>query len=252
MEGEVIEGQADEVSTDLTIHPPAVPTNLFRTDSPVQVLERATETANALRDVIRKQHLAVKIEGRWHITVEGWQTLGAMLGITPVCEWTRPVENGWEARVIAQTLDGRTVGAAEAQCLSTEGKPWNKAKDYALRSMAQTRATSKALASVLRFVATLGGYEGTPAEDAEGIPQAQQPKPEPKPAERHRTIEEVSQSSCFALIEKRRSEGMTFDNLALVMGSCGIDAPRARSVKAVKERLAELTDEQLAQLEGEL
>src|SRR5262249_18897895 len=37
--------------------------------------------------------------------------------------------------------------------------------EHALRSMAQTRATSKALGQALRFIVALSGYEGTPAEE---------------------------------------------------------------------------------------
>jgi hypothetical protein len=139
-------------------------TTLFRTDDPVQVLAKATETADALASVLKSRKLTSKIQGRDHVNVEGWQTLGSMLGVTPVCVWTRSLDNGWEARVEARTLDGRVVGAAEAMCTRAE-RTWAKRDDYALRSMAQTRATSKALASPLRFVITLAGYEGTPAEE---------------------------------------------------------------------------------------
>src|SRR4029077_14519396 len=45
------------------------------------------------------------------------------------------------------------------------------ATDQAMRSMAQTRAQSKALASVLRFVMTLTGVKGTPLEEVEGRPE---------------------------------------------------------------------------------
>jgi hypothetical protein len=149
---EVIEAEVVEPGTDL--EPVASPSNLFRTDDPAMVLKRAQETADALMPVVRDKGLIAKIQGRDHLQVEAWQTLGAMLGVTAVCEWTRRLEDGWEARVIAQTLDGRTIGAAEAECLRAEST-WKNRDDYALRSMAQTRATSKALASVLRFVATL-------------------------------------------------------------------------------------------------
>lgn len=149
--------------TDLEIHSDQSAT-LFRTDDPVQVLTRATETADALKSVLISRGMTSNIRGREHVNVEGWQTLGTMLGVTPVCSWTRPLDNGWEARVEARTLDGRVVGAAEAMCTRAE-KTWKNRDDYALRSMAQTRATSKALASPLRFVITLAGYEGTPAEE---------------------------------------------------------------------------------------
>jgi hypothetical protein len=90
-----------------------------------------------------------------------------MLGVFPVVEWTRPVADGWEARVEARTLAGQVVGAAEAECLRTE-KQWKSRDDYALRSMAQTRAVSKALRGPLGFVVTLAGFEATPAEEMNG------------------------------------------------------------------------------------
>ena len=157
---EVIEAEA----TEIAVTGDALPSNLFRTDNPAEVLQRAQETADALMPMVRSKGLVANIQGRDHLRVEAWTTLGAMLGVTPVCQWTRKLDNGWEARVEARTLDGRVIGAAEAECLRAEST-WRDRDDYALRSMAQTRATSKALASVLRFVATLGGAAGTPAEE---------------------------------------------------------------------------------------
>lgn len=162
----------DEPGTELAPTEPAS-TNLFRTDDPAEVLTKAQATANALMPVVREKNLISTISGREHLRVEAWTTLGAMLGVTPVCVWTRMLKNGWEARVEARTLDGRVIGAAEAECLRDEST-WSKRDDYALRSMAQTRATSKALASVLRFVATLAGIEGTPAEEMPGSEAAKE------------------------------------------------------------------------------
>lgn len=158
IDAEVIEEPGTELEA------PTQPSTLFRTDNPAEVLTRAQATADALMPVVRSKNLISNIQGREHLRVEAWTTLGAMLGVTPVCTWTRKLEDGWEARVEARTLDGRVIGAAEAECLRGEST-WAKRDDYALRSMAQTRATSKALASVLRFVATLAGVEGTPAEE---------------------------------------------------------------------------------------
>lgn len=152
----------EEPGTELEAVAPTAPTNLFQGATPADVLVRARETAEAFKPVVAAH--AVNIQGKQHVTIEGWLTLAAMLGLSPVCTWTRKLENGWEARVEARTFDGRTVGAAEAECLRDEGR-WKTADDYAIRSMAQTRASSKALASVLRFVATLAGVEGTPAEE---------------------------------------------------------------------------------------
>ena len=140
---------------------------LFGTDDPAEVVIRATKIADALADVIRKQGLASRIGDREYVRVEGWTFLGTMLGVFPVTAWTRRIEGqdgGWEARVEAVTKDGITIGAAEAECLRTE-RTWAKRDDYALRSMAATRATSKALRMPLGFVMTLAGFEATPADE---------------------------------------------------------------------------------------
>lgn len=156
---EVIDAESQEL-----VHaaPPTV--SLFHTDDPALVIERAAATAEALSQVLKKQRLYMRIGKRDHVLLEGWTLLGSMLGVYPNCVWTRPLDNGWEARVEARTLAGAIVGAAEAECLRSE-KTWATRDDYALRSMAQTRATSKALRLPLGFVISLAGFDPTPAEE---------------------------------------------------------------------------------------
>ena len=137
---------------------------LYGSDDPEVVVEKATALATALKGVIVAQGLTSKISGKEYVLVEGWTLLGTMLGVFPVCSWTRPMEDGWEARVEARTLSGAIVGAAEAQCRRSETN-WSVREDFALRSMAQTRATAKALRLPLGYVAKLAGYESTPAEE---------------------------------------------------------------------------------------
>jgi hypothetical protein len=159
----VVDGSAEELGTEVaTVE--SHPANLFNTNDPVEVLDRASRVAQALKNVITQQGLVSNIQGREHVRVEGWTTLGAMIGVNPVVVWTRELADGWEARVEARTLDGRVVGAAEAMCTKAE-RTWASRDAYALRSMAQTRATSKALRGPLGFVVTLAGYEATPAEE---------------------------------------------------------------------------------------
>lgn len=150
----------------------SAPVNLFGTDDPSEVVRRATSVANELKNVLRDQKLISNISGKEHVRVEGWTLLGTMLGVFPVCEWTRKLDNGWEARVEARTLTGAVVGAAEAECLRSESK-WKSRDDYALRSMAQTRATSKALRQPLGFVVSLAGFDPTPAEEMPTEPRGQ-------------------------------------------------------------------------------
>lgn len=240
----ILEGDGQEVGTEVVVAA-ATPATLFRTDDPVQVLQRATETANALKDVLRRQNMLQRIQGRDHVKVEGWTTLGAMLGVTPVCVWTRPVEKGWEARVEARTLDGRVIGAAEAECLRAEST-WKNRDDYAIRSMAQTRATSKALGSVLRFVVTLAGYSGTPAEEMPhggGDGQREDPSQPANPLAADR-VNRIGKG-IGAL-------GLTYSQIDVMLGACGIDGLRAASGKALRERIESLSEAQADALEAEM
>jgi len=157
---EVIEGEV----RDVTVVAPTPPA-LFGTSDPVEIVAKARDVANALKDVLRQQGLISDIQGKEYVQVGGWTLLGSMLGVFPVLVWTRALDgNGWEARVEARTMGGVVVGAAEAECTRDE-KMWASREDYALRSMAQTRATSKALRMPLGFVVTLAGFSATPAEE---------------------------------------------------------------------------------------
>lgn len=155
------------MTQDIEIYePPVAPANLFGAANPAEVVARSTEAADALVDVIKAKGLWVKIGPKAHVLVDGWTLLGSMCGVFPVVVWTRKLTDpdGWEARVEARTMAGVVVGAAEAECLRSE-KQWGSRDDYALRSMAQTRATSKALRGPLGFIVHLAGFSATPAEE---------------------------------------------------------------------------------------
>jgi hypothetical protein len=70
----------------------------------------------------------------------------------------------YEARVEARTASGLVVGTGEAMCSRKEAR-WAQADDYAVKSMAQTRATSKALKAATGWLMVLAGYKATPAEE---------------------------------------------------------------------------------------
>lgn len=172
---------------------PTTSPNLFGASSPEAVLIIAQEMAAPLAKVIRDNDMITVIKGNEHVQIEGWQTLGSMLGISAHTVWSRPVEDdttreltpgrnaGWEARAEARTRYGEVVGSAEAMCMRNErGGQWRQADEYAVRSMSQTRAQSKALASALRFVMTLAGTSGSPAEEVPdaAIPAWARPVPD--------------------------------------------------------------------------
>lgn len=146
------------------------PVNLFGSTDPRSALERMTEYASALVDVVRDRRLSVRIQGKEYLTVEAWQTLGALVGVYGVIEWTRPTESedGFVARATARTLAGQVVGAAECEC-SRQERTWRSRDSYALRSMAQTRALSRALRAPLGQIVVLAGYEATGEEEMRTI-----------------------------------------------------------------------------------
>ena len=159
---------AEAVSGELVI--PEHDRTLFRHADADAELKAAQRVAAALKTVLDQGGMTMKIGRSEHVLIDGWQTLGSMLGVSPHVVWSRPLArsdegaDGWEARAEARTVDGRVVGSAEAMVTRDE-RNWKTADEYALRSMAQTRAMSKALRGPLGFVITLAGRNPTPAEE---------------------------------------------------------------------------------------
>ncbi len=154
----------------------------FGNDDPEKVIERAEKVATAVARIIDKRKLYAVINGRRYVQVEGWTTMGAMLGVFPQAESAIEVLRdgklvGYEAVSIANTAGGRVVGRAIMRCMMNERVAKNG--EHAAMSMAQTRAVSKALRLCLSWVMVLAGYEPMPAEEMDSSPEAA-PMPTPK------------------------------------------------------------------------
>jgi hypothetical protein len=138
---------------------------------PDAVIERATAVAKRLADVIEKQKLYKTIKERKFVFVDGWTTLGAMLGVVPrevsVVDHQDLAE--FEATVeLIRVSDGAVIGRASSVC-GVDEDHWSDAERYARRSMAITRATGKAFRLSFSWVMTLAGYAATPAEEMDGV-----------------------------------------------------------------------------------
>jgi hypothetical protein len=169
--------------------PAPPPITLFGTTDPRLARERMADLASVLVDVVKDRGLSVRINGKDFLPAEAWTTLGGLLGVVPVVEWTRPNESGdgYVARVEARTLEGRVVGAAESECSRAESR-WKTRDAFQLRSMAQTRAIGRALRAPLGMIPVLAGYEATSADEMSV--DAREPEPEPAgpiPADRQPT-----------------------------------------------------------------
>lgn len=167
---EAIDAEFEEVGAELVVAQPTQSTalNLFGTDDPAAVIEKASRTATALADVINQKNLFKVINNKKYVYVEGWQLLGSILGVFPVMESCEPVElngiKGYRAIVAAQTRDGAVIGRASALCMRNESR-WAQADEYAVSSMAQTRAISKCLRAPLGFIMQLAGFAPTPESE---------------------------------------------------------------------------------------
>lgn len=199
------------------------PMTLFGTDDPAAVVDRASTVATALASVIKERKLSSKIQGKDHVNVEGWTLLGSMLGVFAEVEWSRQLDNGWEARAVARTLNGNVVGAAEAMCTTGEYR-WGKADPYAVRSMAQTRAVSKALRLPLGFIMHLAGYSATPAEELSddqpergaggAMPSASSPSRAPAPVQR----DDYGKAELVALMREHSLDLDAVERYAAIVG----------------------------------
>jgi hypothetical protein len=153
------------------------PITLFNTSDPRVALERMSDLAKVLVDLVRSQKLAVRIRGGEHLRVEAWRALGGMIGIYPITAWSRPNESGdgYLVRVEARTRAGEIVGASEAECTRAE-QLWSTRDAHAVRAMAETRATSRALRGPLGQIVVLAGYNPTAAEEM----PTDEPPPKPQ------------------------------------------------------------------------
>jgi len=129
-------------------------------------LSAATEMADLLKDLIRKQKFFQVIQGKEYVKVEGWITLGTLLGVIPREKLVRELADGsFVAEVdLVRADSGNVIGGASALC-SIKEKRWANADDYARRSMAITRATGKAYRVSFGWIIGLAGYEVCNAEE---------------------------------------------------------------------------------------
>lgn len=149
---------------------------------PKQVLGEAALVGNAVDALVRrKPALVTVIAGRRHPRFELLQIVATMFRVTARARETRHIDydgvEGWECDAEAFHIpSGQVVSTAQAMCLNDEPN-WDmrptkngveKVPTFQRRSMAQTRACSKALRLAIGWVLGMAGYEATAAEEMTG------------------------------------------------------------------------------------
>ncbi len=150
----------------------AVELGTLQATTPSALVSGATDMAGNLSRIIQQQRLSVGIQGKQYVKVEGWTTLGTMMGVVAREVETTEQDGIYTAVVeLVRISDGVVISRASAECGAPDEKDrkgkqvWSNRPRYARRSMAQTRATSKACRLAFSWVMTLAGYEATPAEE---------------------------------------------------------------------------------------
>ena len=144
--------------------------------TPMQKVAQATEWADALMGVVNARQLYVEVGGKRYLMVEAWELIGAFAGLRAETESVEPVREddkivAYKAKVnLVETQTGqKRGGGAIALCGLDEsvvkGQSSTGAKHNSAMSMAQTRATSKAFRLNFSYVASIGGYAATTAEE---------------------------------------------------------------------------------------
>jgi|HubBroStandDraft_4_1064222.scaffolds.fasta_scaffold00042_13 hypothetical protein len=187
--------EAEHRALAVVEEPVAAPVALLGSDDPAVALDRAVGVANVLKKLIVAQGYAKKLGkgDREFVEVAGWQALGGFLDTFAKVEWSKPIERGFESRVVL-IRRGQEVGAGEAICTRDE-RNWKDRDDFAIKSMSQTRAAGKAFRLTFGWLMTIAGYESTPQEEMVSATPRDPRGPRPP-------VESEAQ------VERRRAEGI--------------------------------------------
>jgi len=167
--------------------------NIINKDS---MLKLSTE----LSQLIKEKGLSSNIQGKQFVNVEGWQFAGASLGLMPIITSTQDLSNETAIKYMAtcevrNITTGQLVATGIALCSNAE-KTKRYFDEYAILSMAQTRAIGKAYRNLLAWLMKAAGFEATPAEemdfaDAKADARAKDETPTKKPKVVEVVAEEV-------------------------------------------------------------
>lgn len=182
IEGELADAPRYQITpTGIELVPVPPARSAFGTDNPVAIMQMITSVAKPLADFIKDRGMSKVINRREYVFIEGWSLMGALLGIAPITREVREIRSpedgallGFEARVELVTRDGSVVGGGIGECSWVEAN-WSDRDPFAVKSMAQTRATGKAYRLAFGFVMKAAGYEATPAEEM-GEEPSERPK----------------------------------------------------------------------------
>lgn len=131
--------------------------------------EQAMQVATILQQFVTEKKLTANIKGKNYPLVEAWQFAGSQLGLYPLLisieDLSNEKEVKYSARVeIRRISNDQIMSMGYAVCSNKEGSK-RSFDEYAICSMAQTRAEGKAYRMLLSWLMKAAGFEATPAEE---------------------------------------------------------------------------------------
>jgi hypothetical protein len=144
---------------------------LLKTNPSYELINKDSmlQLSNELSKLIKEKGLSSNIQGKQFVNVEGWQFAGASLGLMPIITSTQDLSNETAVKYMAtcevrNINTGLVVATGIALCSNAE-KTKRYFDEYAILSMAQTRAIGKAYRNLLAWLMKAAGFEATPAEE---------------------------------------------------------------------------------------
>jgi len=129
----------------------------------------AMKVAGILQQFVTEKKLTANIKGKNYPLVEAWQFAGSQLGLYPLLIETIDCSKDNEIRYsalveIRRISNDQVMSRGFAMCSNKEGSK-RQFDEYAICSMAQTRAEGKAYRMLLSWLMKAAGFEATPAEE---------------------------------------------------------------------------------------
>lgn len=133
-----------------------------------EVATQGIALGKMMKKIITENNYYTVISGKNYVNVEGWTIAGAFAGLNAIIEEVKDLSNDkeikWSAKAVIYNRKGQSVGVGYAVCSNKEAKK-KSFDEYAVLSMAQTRAIGKAYRNKIGWIMKLAGYDTTPAEE---------------------------------------------------------------------------------------
>mgnify|MGYP007123668468 CR=1 FL=1 len=212
-------------------------TALFSHD-PEQAFVEAQRIVNVVAQRCTGPGYLVNIRGKQYPKIEWWTTVSASLGLFPQVVFAqrldRDDEIAYEAKV-AVYRQNQIIASGEAMCSSKEER-WSHADEYAIKSMAITRASGKAYRIPLSFLAVMAGLEATPAEEIPTVTSSPvTTSGDSATAPQIASITRLARDQRLTDDERMRIQGLLLDGMSKVKASEVMEYFYGKSIKQGSE-----------------